>query len=578
MSSYHDFASDGIASSPGMNNSYTSAMSIGTPSASSASSSKAVLAALRALQDKIRRLETERSQAMDETAQLRSQLKNQEIEATHFREKEKYASDKAAQEARTNYEKLRQEKLDAETRLVRLEEKNKESERQQDELSRRIQELEEEKARALMRQNELASNSTHLDNQLEQALHRENDLSQTLLWETKRHEDEVAQLNQRVNTLRAEIAEASAEKANSGTTLAELDQLVGQLLSVNESLVAKLSGKPMPTHTSTLGMKKAVSMRKGGKSVQYKDVLNATTAASNLLLPRAAYAATAASTASRAATPRLYGRAGQLAEQKNAEIEHLTSLHNMFSKLAKGITKKRLVKPKAAGTKTAAAAEGKKSAATKSTTSVKKTTRIGAKKATAAAAKSSVSMDDSYLNSSNATSSSVNRLSSSAGATAVSGGIGGVSATSRRKSTTDSSSISARNVYIPTASMHVGSPATDTDSSPTCAVRKSATGGSGIGKGNSKIITSKNSNADDLTAVIASLEDEFDSLNNQYSYLLSSVKQPGGGQGGVNSSIDSTGSSGSANADTAEELVDVIQKLHRKGEQLRQLRSPGNYT
>lgn len=538
MSSYTDYLGDGgIAASP-MNNSYSSAMSaVGTPNASSASSSKAVLAALRALQDKIRRLETERSQALDESAQLRSQLKNQEIEAAHFRDKEKYASDKASQEARNNYEKLRQEKLDAETRLVRLEEKNKESERQQEELSRRIQELEEEKARALIRQNEIHSNATHLDSQLEQALHRENDLSQTLLWETKRHEDEVAQLNQRVNALRNEISEASAEKNSTSTTLAELDQLVGQLLSVNESLVAKLSGKPMPAHTATLGVRKTT--KKGGK-VQYKDVLNATTAASSLLLPRAAHMATAASTASRAA-PKVYGRAGQLAEQKNAEIEHLTSLHNMFSKLAKGITKKRLTKP---ATKSKAAV----AAPIKASTGTKKTTRIGAKKAST---KTSVSVDDSQLNTS-----SSSKLSTASAP--------------KRKASMDSASansVSGRNVYIPTASMSVLSP--DNDSSPPSAYK--SMGGSG-GSRTGKIITSKNSNADDLQAVIASLEDEFDSLNNQYSYLLSSVKsQPGANLG---ASMDSTNSTGSANADTAEELVDVIQKLHRKGEQLRQLRSP----
>jgi len=533
MSSYHDFAGEGgIASSP-MNTSYNTAMSAASPGASSASSSKAVLAALRALQDKIRRLETERSQALDETSQLRSQLKNQEIEAAHYRDKEKYSSDKTAQEARTNYEKLRQEKLDAETRLVRLEEKNKEGERHQEELSRRIQELEEEKVKTQMRQNELHSNAAHLDSQLEQALHRENDLSQTLLWETKRHEDEVGQLTQRVNSLRSEISEATSEKNTSSTTLAELDQLVGQLLSVNESLVAKLSGKPMPASMATLGKKAG----KKGVKVQYKDVLSATTASSSLLLPRGGHTTTASR-----ATPRMYGRAGALADQKNAEIEHLTSLHTMFSKLAKGITKKRTAKPKAKAKATTASP-------TKTTKNpvgtAKKTTRIGAKKASA---KTSVSMDDSRLSTSSASASAP-----------------------RRKSGLDTSSLSSttgRNVYIPTASVQMQSPA-GSDSSPP-SMRKS-TGG------NSKIITSKNSNADDLQAVIASLEDEFDSLNSQYSYLLSSVKtQPQG----VNASIDSTAgttvsnASASAAGDTAEELVDVIQKLHRKGEQLRQLRSP----
>jgi septal ring factor EnvC (AmiA/AmiB activator) len=58
----------------------------------SASSSKAVLAALRALQDKIRRLESERALALDENAQLRHQIKNQEIETGMVRFRDRLMS------------------------------------------------------------------------------------------------------------------------------------------------------------------------------------------------------------------------------------------------------------------------------------------------------------------------------------------------------------------------------------------------------------------------------------------------------------------------------------------------------
>lgn len=65
MDSVND-SSFGASQSHGLNASNTSA-----------SSSKAVLAALRALQDKIRRLEQERGAALDEAAQLRHQLQTQ---------------------------------------------------------------------------------------------------------------------------------------------------------------------------------------------------------------------------------------------------------------------------------------------------------------------------------------------------------------------------------------------------------------------------------------------------------------------------------------------------------------------
>ena len=63
----------------------------------------------------------------------------------------------------------------------------------------------------------------------------------------------------------------------------------------------------------------------------------------------------------------------------------------------------------------------------------------------------------------------------------------------------------------------------------------------------------------DLRTVIMSLEEEFDALNEQYHRLLDSVKSEG----------DPV-----LEARRAEELVTVIKKLHRKGEQLRSLKSP----
>ncbi len=58
----------------------------------------------------------------------------------------------------------------------------------------------------------------------------------------------------------------------------------------------------------------------------------------------------------------------------------------------------------------------------------------------------------------------------------------------------------------------------------------------------------------ELKDVIQSLEHEFDSLNDQYRRLLSSGVSEG--------------------RTTSEELVSVINKLHKKGEQLRALKSP----
>ena len=63
-----------------LNKSYSTVRSnISAVGSTATGSSKAVLAALRALQDKIRRLESERAQALDENAELKQLIKQHEI-------------------------------------------------------------------------------------------------------------------------------------------------------------------------------------------------------------------------------------------------------------------------------------------------------------------------------------------------------------------------------------------------------------------------------------------------------------------------------------------------------------------
>lgn len=70
----------------------------------------------------------------------------------------------------------------------------------------------------------------------------------------------------------------------------------------------------------------------------------------------------------------------------------------------------------------------------------------------------------------------------------------------------------------------------------------------------------------ELQEMIAGLEAEFDSLNNQYRKLLNNVSAA--------SSATPSSTSPSSIQQQAEDIVNVIQKLHEKGEQLRQLKSP----
>jgi chromosome segregation ATPase len=145
----------------------TSTMSSpGSTMISSASSSKAVLAALRALQDKIRRLEAERSQATEESQQLRNQLKTIEIEVEHSKQRDAISSQRAIQESKLSCERLTLEKTELENRLQLLEEKNKAINNASQELQARIRLLEDEKSSANSKLRELDSQYKHTESQL----------------------------------------------------------------------------------------------------------------------------------------------------------------------------------------------------------------------------------------------------------------------------------------------------------------------------------------------------------------------------------------------------------------------------
>jgi chromosome segregation ATPase len=141
--------------------------------ANSTSSSKAVLAALRALQDKIRRLEAERSQALDEAAQLRHQLKNQEVEAEHTKQREQLAAQKGLHEVRAAYERLLTDKSELEVRLSKFEEKNKVAQSHIDDLQAKIRVLEDEKHAGEMKLKDLDHQRAQTEAQIRLAQQKE---------------------------------------------------------------------------------------------------------------------------------------------------------------------------------------------------------------------------------------------------------------------------------------------------------------------------------------------------------------------------------------------------------------------
>lgn len=64
-------------------------------------------------------------------------------------------------------------------------------------------------------------------------------MGQTILWETKRHQEDMDVLSTKLRALQSELSTIIHEKSVVETKLIELDQLVGQLLSGNSILLLR---------------------------------------------------------------------------------------------------------------------------------------------------------------------------------------------------------------------------------------------------------------------------------------------------------------------------------------------------
>ena len=165
-----------------------------------ASGSKAVLAALRALQDKIRRLESERNQVTSECQQLRIQLRELEIDTEHTKQKEILNVSKHTQESRVAYERLVTEKTELETRLLKVEERNAKFQATADEMQMKMRSLEDDRERATMNLRDAESKLRMTEEGTHCIKEREKELLDVLASENARHEREIESINSRLNS------------------------------------------------------------------------------------------------------------------------------------------------------------------------------------------------------------------------------------------------------------------------------------------------------------------------------------------------------------------------------------------
>lgn len=332
-----------------------------------------------------------------------------------------------------------------------------------------------------------------------------------------------------------ELAEASKSKGILDSKTIELDQLVAHLLSLNENLVAQLSGRPLKltSTTKTAKKKKKTAVEKP---------------------PRAAAVTTVASEAGK--TTKFASRSGaHLVPIKSDDVEQLKAMHKMYANMAKSLRKN----------------SPSKSRRSKSPSRVP--TRMSSKKSSSVAggslAEGRYDSDIDRNTESLATTRSFSATGGSRGEVYLPRPVisydpsdsdahdeHGTSYLSHH-STTLRRSLSDSHLQGAASSSYgvgvdISSPGHN-QSSHTAYHHPSSSGG-----GSSK----------DMQQVISTLEEEFDGLNRQYRRLLSNVQ--------ASNTVPSENDLSSAERiqAQAEEIVSVIQKLHQKGEQLRLLKSP----
>lgn len=441
----------------------------------SASSSKAVLAALRALQDKIRRLETERSSALDEAAQLRNQLKSQEIEAEHNKEKDIIHNQKSLQEARIAYERVLNEKDELENSLKTMRSQNDKVQDHIHELREKNKQLEEMKANAESRLKDMEEHLQKFEAEIDKAKSRENDLSNAMVWETKHHEEEMAALRSQIASLKEEHGTSSKERADKDAKLIELDHLVGQLLSVNETLICQISGKRI---SSIKGAStKLTSAKKKKKKVTVPKAATKSTASND--------AKVAAGTAKKRSVSLDRTAASRSIIDTTPSRSELLGMHEMYVQLANSITGNSRNTSKLSSGNKAKKTMGKSSGDTQMRRR-KLAKKREEEKLMTSSQDAVVGLEDF-----------------------------------EKKYMTPSSSATFQSSHVVSA----------LDS------------------------TSSSLNQSELQALINSLEEEFEGLNAQYQRILSLSNEK-------------------KSEESSQELVSVIQRLHKKGEQLRALKSP----
>ncbi|CAM9321629.1 unnamed protein product [Chrysoparadoxa australica] len=214
-----------------------------------AHSSKAVLSALRALQDKVRKLEQERDKAKVECRLLEQRLTAQQASHDTSMQREVMASRERQTAARLAYERLAADKSNVDVRLAKAEEKRHELRHQLEALERAQLGSEASRKAAEAQTDLLRSRVVALEAELK-ALADEETQGQLHVREVKQRQTvEVEEVMESIRHMEATVAEersarheAEAKLADASSSKAKLEAFLHGVLQVNEALVTESRG------------------------------------------------------------------------------------------------------------------------------------------------------------------------------------------------------------------------------------------------------------------------------------------------------------------------------------------------
>lgn len=104
---------------------------------------------------------------------MRIQIKNQEIENEHTKQREILSAQKSLQDTRTNYERLLSEKTELEIKIMALEEKNQQVHMSNQENLSKIKLLEEERHQNQLKVKDLEHQQFHIEQQIKLSQQKE---------------------------------------------------------------------------------------------------------------------------------------------------------------------------------------------------------------------------------------------------------------------------------------------------------------------------------------------------------------------------------------------------------------------